>query len=98
MSTGKSITSPTNPSTFSVPCAAIFSCAALCIARTGLLPCPSRTICSGFPVSASAHNASAFEEIPAVTVPQNAAIANTAAIIRVILRYLIKTDNPGFGG
>ena len=33
-----------------------------------------------------------------MTVPQDTAIANTAAIIRVILRYLIKTDNPGNGG
>ena len=37
------------------------------------------------------------EEIPAATLPQDAARAKTAAIRRVIMRYLIKTVIPGGG-
>ena len=38
------------------------------------------------------------KEIPALAAPCSAASAKTAAIRRTIIRYLIKTDNPGNGG
>ena len=77
----------------------IFSCAALCIARTGLSPCPSRTICSGFPVSASTHSALAFGafDAPNARVP-DAKSAKTTVARRIMILYLRMTVSPDGGG
>ena len=61
--TGRSITSPEKPVTFSVPRAAMRSCDTLRITRTGRSPFPSRTMWSGLPVSASTRRASALDVV-----------------------------------
>ena len=50
--------------------------------------CPHRVVNAGI---------SSSKEIPATTLPQDAASATATAIRRVIMRYLIKTVIPGGG-
>ena len=52
--------------------------------------CHASTPCLNTGISSS-------KEIPAMTAPQDAASAKTAAIRRVIMRYLRKTVIPGGG-